>query len=154
MKRLFFLVITLLSIASVCLAANPLLSSNKDSVIPGNLERWKMIYASLDSFLIFVDSENYTPTREVFHANCRMADVWEWDVRFKEDASGLEDTYTILNIIYDFSCKTISIKRIIEYDKTGKMLGDFSYSELPERIIPSSEGELVFKAMNHYDTHR
>lgn len=34
------------------------------------------------------------------------------------------------------------------------MLGDFSYRGMPERIIPSSEGELIFKAMNHYDTHK
>lgn len=154
MRKIIALIIMLFSLTSTCFAINPLLSSSKSSVIPDNTDRWKLIYMSPDSFVIFVDSENYIPTFEALHTNCRMADAWEWHVRLKKDFSGFEDTYSILNIIYDFSCKTISIKRIIEYDRNGKMLGDFSYRGMPERIIPSSEGELIFKAMNHYDTHK
>ena len=155
MKRLFFLVITLLSIASVCLASNPLLHSDREPVLPPDKNCWKMIYLNPNDFVIFVDSENYQPTHELLHDNCRMADTWEWRAYFNNDSSDLfKDTYTISNVIYDFNCKTISIQRIIEYDKTGKMLGDFSYSYSPKRIIPESTGELIFKGMDYYDKHK
>lgn len=75
MRRIIALVIMLFSLTSTCFAINPLLSSSKSSVIPDNTDRWKLIYMSPDSFVIFVDSENYIPTFEALHTNCRMADA-------------------------------------------------------------------------------
>ncbi|WP_293808750.1 hypothetical protein [uncultured Phascolarctobacterium sp.] len=153
-KIIITTIFILLSIASTCFAVNPLLLPDENSLLPLDTNRWKLFYININDFAIYADSENYTHIHEVLHDDCRMVDMWEWRVYFKTDSPDLfNDTYTISNVIYDFSCKTVSIKRIIEYDKAGNVLRDFSYSDSPKRIVPSSTGELVFKAMDYYDTH-
>ena len=153
-KIIITTIFILLSIASTCFAVNPLLLPDENSLLPLDTNRWKLFYININDFAIYADSENYTHIHEVLHDDCRMVDMWEWRVYFKTDSPDLfKDTYTISNVIYDFSCKTVSIKLFIEYDKAGNVLRDFSYSYSPKRIIPSSTGELVFKAMDYYDTH-
>lgn len=162
MKRLITLLIILLSLASTCFAINPLLPSNEVSVLPKNTERWKLLYINPFSFVEYIDAESYhsyTDSDNNLHSDCPIISSWFWRVRFKKNdtynqGAVFEDTYRLAFKIYDLKCKTVSVKRIAEYDKYGSLLHDAKYNDPPEQIIPDSVGEEIFESIKYYAEHK
>lgn len=62
--------------------------------------------------------------------------------------------YTICNIIYDFNCKTIQVKRIVEYNKNNSCIDDFTFNDAPVQVVPGSFGEALLKGVIDYDNQK
>lgn len=156
MKLMISIALFAISLASPCFAINPLMPQN--SVLPKDTNRWKMIYLNPPYCAEYVDSENYRSyinEYNIAHSSCRMISSWFWRVSFQNDNTLiLKDTYTISFMICDLNCKTIDVRRVVEYDKNGKCLGDFEYNDLKEKVIPNSVGEEFLKYLKYYDEHK
>lgn len=147
-KKIIVTIVALLSLFNIALSEN----------IPGTPaddKRWKFLVFSNDFTLVFLDTDSYTSyvsQNEFRHNRCRIANVWEWHTLGKNNPTNA--LYTICNIIYDFNCKTIQVKRIVEYNKNNSCIDDFTFNDAPVQVVPGSFGEALLKGVIDYDNQK
>lgn len=119
---------------------------------PADTQRWMLLCADNNCGEVFLDEStyrSYTSSHDSVHEHCRMANVWIWY------AVGKDGFFiTIHNVLFDFSCRTTQVLRVIEYDKNQKLTNDFPMNVPPMQVIPGSLGEEILTRIKEYDNYR
>lgn len=141
-------VFILMSFVSTCFALK----------FPDDLERWSFFFRS-PTTMEYIDNQsyhsfygNYTDKSGAIHRNHYIIATWKWSTYFEGEEPEKGVAYSLEYDVYDMNCNLVGVRRLIDYDKNGKLINDAHLNFVLD-TIPGSVGESEIEALRKFDKY-